>query len=352
MSYLDQHPLDWTRPEVSQLRDLFVLAYRRLASAEEIAESAGIVPGTFPIHSNMRITWTELTKVMALQGKLRTMVQAAANDLTTRYQQRFQDMLEEQPSVPVPAPKLDSKWWKGPDKDSQIARQLHFERLMEKRSRLFDIKIARQVMQVARSVARLDLRFGGEKAHGTGFLIQPDLVLTNHHNVSHEKYGETTAVTIEFDYESDFSETPLVLQGRVNSIMKNHEHDWAVIQLEHTVDRQPIALGTNYHIGENDAVIIIQHPLGAFKKFALDPMSIQYADGKVVQYLADTQNGSSGSPVFNIAMHLIALHHAEAEMQIDVDGRQEVMWRNEGIRIDRIMEDLQSHGIEFRSNKS
>jgi hypothetical protein len=352
MSYLDQHPLDFTRPDVRQLRDLFVLAYGWPAAAKELSDVAGIASGTFPLHDNMRTTWTELIKVMALQGKLREMVVRAASDPTVAaYQQRFRDMLEQQPAVSTLVSKPEDDWWQGPDTSEQVARKLHLERLLAKRSRLVDIEIARHVARSARSVAKLNLRFENEKAYGTGFLIQPDLILTNHHNVSHEKHGDVRAITVEFDYEPGFVGEPLVLQGEVDSIVGDHEHDWAVIQLERLVAREPIALGTPYDIGKNDLVIIIQHPLGAFKQFALDPMSIQYVDERVVQYLADTQDGSSGSPVFSSRMHLIALHHAEAEVVVDVDDRKEIVWRNEGVRIDRVMENLQAHGIEFISNK-
>jgi S1-C subfamily serine protease len=309
---LDQHPLDFTRPEVPQLRDLFVLAYRRLPAAEELADKAGIVPGMFPLHDNMRTTWTELIKVMALQGKLRTMVEKAAEDPTiATYQQRFQDMLEDQPAVPTEVPEMEDDWWKGADIDEGVASELHLERLMEKHSRLYDIALARQVAQVSRSVAKLHLRFGGEKAYGMGFLIQPDLILTNHHNVSHNDHGEISAMTVEFDHELAFVGEPLVLKGKVPPVAQSSKHDWAVVQLEHAVEREAIALGTPFDVGMNDPVIIIQHPLGNPKQFALDPMSVQYVDDNVVQYLADTQSGSSGSPVFNITMHAIALHRCD-----------------------------------------
>lgn len=352
MSYLDQNPLDFTRSEVTHLRDLFVLAYRRREAAEELADYAGIEPGTFPLYDNMRTIFTELIKVMALQGKLRSMVEKAAHDPTiSKYQPQFLEMLGEHPTLPSVEPKLKGDWWKGQDKDKEIASKLYLERLMEKRSRLFDIEIAYQVAQISRSVAKLVLRYENENAYGTGFLIQPDLILTNHHNISNEEYGDIQAVTVEFDYEPGFPGKPLVLQGKTDTIEKDSKHDWAVVQLEHIVDRQPIALSTPYHIGKNDPIIIIQHPLGAYKQFAIDPMSIQYIDENVIQYLADTQKGSSGSPVFNIKMHLIALHHAEAEVEIDVDGRKDTVWRNEGVRIDRVMEELLSHGIAFVNNK-
>jgi V8-like Glu-specific endopeptidase len=231
-----------------------------------------------------------------------------------------------------------------------LGEDLHLERLMEKRSRLYDIAIARRVGTVSRSVAKLHLRFGGEKAYGTGFLIQPDLILTNHHNVSHKDHGEISSMTVEFDHEMGFVGEPLVLQGKLPSVAQSSQHDWAVVRLEKAVERETIALGTPFDVGRNDPVVIIQHPLGNPKQFALDPMSVQHVDDNVVQYLADTQSGSSGSPVFNITMHTIALHRRDVPVVVKVAGRKETVWRNEGVRIDRVMDGLQSHGIEFKSN--
>ena len=76
-------------------------------------------------------------------------------------------------------------------------------------------------------------------------------------------------------------------------------------------------------------------------------MAVRYADEHVIQYLADTQKGSSGSPVFNDKMHVIALHHAEVEITVDVNGVKESEWRNQGIRIQEVMEDLGASGIPF-----
>ena len=122
------------------------------------------------------------------------------------------------------------------------------------------------------------------------------------------------------------------------------------MRLAHPIERPTLALGTPWAVATNDTVIIIQHPLGAFKKFALDALSIQHVDDDVIQYLADTQDGSSGSPVFNTQMQPIALHHAEASVEIEVAGRKETTWRNEGIRIDRVMDDLTAAGIPFPRN--
>jgi endonuclease G len=94
-------------------------------------------------------------------------------------------------------------------------------------------------------------------------------------------------------------------------------------------------------------IVIIQHPLGAFKQFALEPLAIRYADEDRLQYVADTQDGSPGSPVFNEHMQVIALHHAESAIDITVDGRPQMLWRNEGIRVDKVVNGLLGHGLTF-----
>jgi hypothetical protein len=112
-------------------------------------------------------------------------------------------------------------------------------------------------------------------------------------------------------------------------------------------DRVPIALGTPWSLSLDDQIIIIQHPLGGFKRYAQDPLSLQYIGEDVIQYLADTQEGSSGSPVFNTRVHCIALHHAEAEVEVSVGDQSKKILRNEGIHIERVMDGLRAADIPF-----
>jgi V8-like Glu-specific endopeptidase len=347
VTFLDEVPQDWTRPELPELRDLFVLAYRRPAAAEQLSDAAGLVPGTFPLHANMRATWTELVRVLGDQGNLRAAVQLAAKDPSASgYWSRFTEMLGASPPVAVPQPEaevLDS--WKGDDE-----ARVHLERLMEQRNRLIHVEVAALVARKAGSVAKLSLRFGDEPGYATGFLIQRNVILTNHHNVVDEQLGDVTSIVAEFDYRRDYGgKAGIVRRGRVDTIVGDPADDWAAITLEADVDRPPLKLGTPYGIGANDAVIIIQHPLGAFKQFALETLAVRYVDDRRVQYVADTQQGSSGSPVFNIHMDVIALHHGEAETLVEIDGAETVVWRNEGIRIAQVIKGLAEHGIEFEA---
>jgi V8-like Glu-specific endopeptidase len=73
---------------------------------------------------------------------------------------------------------------------------------------------------------------------------------------------------------------------------------------------------------------------------------ISGVDDRVVHYLTDTETGSSGSPVFDAAGRLIALHHAGGRPQ-EVLGRPPTA-KNEGIRIEQITAGLRSAGVRFR----
>jgi len=352
MTFLDTVPQDWTRPELPELRDLFVLAFRTPTSAQELAEEAGLVPGTFPHHPTMRTTWTELIKVMGNQKKLSTLVRKAADDPgATAYQPRFLEMLDGAPAVTAPAPAPAAGWWKGDDAAPGVAARLYPQRLMERRSRLMKIGLAGQVAQAAPSVVKLSLRFADKSAHGTGFLINSTSILTNHHNVLHPEYGNVTSVVAEFDCEEGFRGTPLVRKGRVDAIVGAADNDWAAIPLEAPVERSALRLGTPFDIGIDDTVVIIQHPKGAYKQFSLEPLAIRFADESRIQYVADTQQGSSGSPVFNDRMHVVALHHVEAEIPVKVDGKTETVWRNQGVHINKVMQALKERGVGFSVNQ-
>jgi S1-C subfamily serine protease len=346
MSFLDG-PQDWTGPELPELRDLCLQAYRRRAAVEQLADSAGLLIGTFPEHDNMRLTWTELIQVLGDQCRLRALVErAAADPAAAAYRPRFEEMLRADPALRPPQPvAVTDTWWKGDDRTPEDAARMNLERLMERRTRLIGIELAVAVVRAARSVARLSLRFGSHRGYGTGFLITPDAVLTNHHNTVHAEYGPATSIVAEFDFDRSVHEKPLVCPLRVDGIVGDATDDWAVLTLDGPVDRAPLPLGSRFPVGVDDLVVIIQHPQGAFKQFALEPLAIRHVDNARIQYVADTQHGSSGSPVFNERMDVVALHHAEVEAP--EMGTGETVWRNQGISIGRIMNGLRDHGVPF-----
>lgn len=69
-----------------------------------------------------------------------------------------------------------------------------------------------------------------------------------------------------------------------------------------------------------DFVTIVQHPGGQKKQVALRDNRIVDVFDAFLHYAADTELGSSGSPVFNDQWELVALHHASAPASVDGAG--------------------------------
>ena len=81
-NFLDEYPQNWANPQYAQLRDLLVAcAYREgMTYLRNLANDAGIVPGTFPEgYDNVRTACRALIEEMGSQEKLRRLVEIAAS---------------------------------------------------------------------------------------------------------------------------------------------------------------------------------------------------------------------------------------------------------------------------------
>lgn len=205
----------------------------------------------------------------------------------------------------------------------------------------------------ANAVARIAHRNG--RAKGSGFLVAPGILLTNNHVIRRE--GEATDLTAQFDYELDD-------QGK-NRVVTEFELDPRLFVFDpvERLDYTLIALGAHrsgprdlksfgylmlsdasdkHMLGE--VANVVQHPQGRFKEIVLRENRLVSRLDYVLHYLADTEPGSSGSPVFNNDWQVIALHHWGGPSPAVLDGLRpgttaEV---NEGVRISSIVRDLAS----------
>lgn len=108
-------------------------------------------------------------------------------------------------------------------------------------------------------------------------------------------------------------------------LYKNAGDVWGHLNLSDTV------------MAVDNRVSVIQHPATRRKEVCLHDNRITEIYTNVVHYRTDTEPGSSGSPVFDNEWELLAIHHAAGDMHAG-------NWLdNEGIRIDRIIDDLQSN---------
>ena len=226
-----------------------------------------------------------------------------------------------------------------------------------------------QALKAGRPVVRLvTLGDPGILPEGfaTGFLVAPDLILTNHHVF--RTLDEAQGVGAQFLYERTHSG---IRQGAIFALeperfFVNHKGlDYAVVAVSNKgLAGEPLSqfqflplIAAKGKILKGDAVNIIQHPEGRPKQYAtVNNRLVDLRDDGFLLYETDTLEGSSGSPVFNQSWETIGLHHCgvplvENEMLVTHDGRRlpldaevadsDLIWiANEGIRISALVTSL------------
>jgi hypothetical protein len=237
----------------------------------------------------------------------------------------------------------------------RIIRETHsFHNVMEWRTKLGEIE---------GRVCRVEVTTNGGMMYGSGFLVGPDLVMTNHHVVAAViagERGETTpegltakpaGVVLRFDYKRlvDGSTlnpgTEYRLSGdgwlvdssplsRIDfepdpktGLPSPEELDHALLRLstpagdEHVGGRGEPGSDPRGWVGmpkephaflPGSALFIVQHPKGDPLQLALDNEAVRSVNGNGtrVTYRTNTLAGSSGSPCFNHNWQLVALHHS------------------------------------------
>lgn len=189
----------------------------------------------------------------------------------------------------------------------------------------------------ARHVARVKMPNGS----ATGFLIGADIFMTNHHVFEDE--NDANRAILQFNYRLDADgnmaevdewecdpEFMFITDDDLDySIVKVKAKDgeevgdiWGYFNLQYGVEPEV-----------NSRVNIIQHPLGRFKQIAFRDNQVKDVSEPYVQYLTDTDYGSSGSPVLDDWFNVVALHHQRVP-----DPNDPHRWyRNQGTLISAIL---------------
>jgi V8-like Glu-specific endopeptidase len=217
--------------------------------------------------------------------------------------------------------------------------EANFEKIVEYNN-LKPVAFLEQGIKVSRSVAHITREDGGM---ASGFLIAPDVLLTNWHVFPEAKDAKNAK--IRFNYQNDllgnFLPTEEYELHAENLFKSDEELDYAVIRVKGEAGLKWGYLKLKaIEIQVEQKVNIIQHPAGGPKQIAMNDNEIKYVDNRIVQYITDTLPGSSGSPVFNEEWQIVALHHSGGN--IPEPSTNSIHFRNEGIRIAPILKDLPS----------
>lgn len=231
--------------------------------------------------------------------------------------------------------------------------------------------LRKMLVEFPARVCKMEIPGGG----GTGFLVGPDLVLTNYHVMEPICLNAARAadVVCRFDYSKKDDGTPvgehdgLVCQLALPNwcVAKGDKSPWDETQQgpEPTVDQLDYCLiRLTERIGEGrlrdstdtqvdrrgwlamdrgqqagvagQELFILQHPDGASLKFTIGDHRGFNSNQNRFYYDINTQKGSSGSPVFNAHLELVGLHNSgwKDAGKLVKEGRK----ANQGIPISNI----------------
>ena len=202
----------------------------------------------------------------------------------------------------------------------------------------------------------VDFRGNPGEWAGTGFMVSPNVMLTNNH-VLHDAASAANATCI-FNYQVDEANQLLATKGfRVNP-GRLFVTSKAVGGLDYTfvwVDGEPgIEFGfinldrRALQIGTDEFANMIQHPGGEPKAVVLQENQVKWQDVVVVHYTSDSEHGSSGSCVFTNEWKPVALHHATGKAKDPALGK----FLNEGIKLSAIAASLEAMAQDSATRES
>jgi endonuclease G len=243
------------------------------------------------------------------------------------------------------------------------------ERILAK-SDLMGINYLSRGLRAAKAVGRVVIygQNGKPVEFGTGFMISPNLMITNNHVLPSEEVAASSTFQLDFEVNiygnlKNFSEYKL-LPGEFYHTLP--DLDFTIVAVEQTpVNRQQRPLAEfgwlkiyreTGKVVEFEYLTIVQHPNGETKQIAMRENKLIKVLDNSLRYTTDTAPGSSGSCVFNDQWQVVALHNMgvperSGNLYVTTDGRKitkaeirddrELKWiANQGIRISKIIEYL------------
>lgn len=205
-------------------------------------------------------------------------------------------------------------------------------------------------------------------AFGSGFLVAPNILLTNNHVLPYASAAEGVAVNFKYEYNQ--------FRQRTSGSLYRLDPDTFFLSdqlLDYTfIYVQEIEMGggaplrdlgflklirTKGKIVLKDPINIVQYPQGGPKQYATENNFVEdiLEQEGFIQYTTDTDEASSGSPAGNKHWEVAALHHSGIAMTVNgkvwsrfnrpwdpsMTDEDKVYVANEGVSISSILANLE-----------
>jgi V8-like Glu-specific endopeptidase len=207
---------------------------------------------------------------------------------------------------------------------------------------------------IQKCIARIVLPQNGL---ATGFLISPSLLITNYHVLPSKDIAR--GAKFQFNYQNDINgeacqEISYTSDTEIFYTNPLIDYDYTILNLnENPGDKwgfSSLVNNSNPLLGDN--CIIIQHPYGRRKEIALQESAItEFAAHGIVKYTCDTDEGSSGAPLYDNEWRLLALHHNTGDVERNSQTGKTYCKNNIGGLVTSIIKDLQSHNSDNNVQK-
>ncbi|WP_242929096.1 trypsin-like serine peptidase [Pontibacter vulgaris] len=218
------------------------------------------------------------------------------------------------------------------------------EKILEQRTSFQGFTdFTQRLRSIGCQICRIEIPEGN--AVGTGWLVAPNLILTAYHvimdvhkqlngfapgdiacrfdysvDVSLSQQVRSRVTTVASSWLIDYSPYALADIGQSNVEPTNTELDYALVQLNEDVGEDVLPEGKKRGwiqiqnnptvMQSNDVVLIPQHPQGRPLELAFGTVLNYNTNANRLRHSVNTENGSSGSPCFDVNLSPFGIHHA------------------------------------------
>jgi endonuclease G len=184
------------------------------------------------------------------------------------------------------------------------------------------VALAVALIRVPRHEQSQPVTVGGEPwiSTGTAWLMAPNFAITNLHVIYARLQSEADASEVDFKlqaesatlwFDFDAPETDGLRTETKGLVTASKSLDYALLELVSPGDRLVPRIAPSIVAPDSTsrmAVNIVQHRRGEPKRVAFRNNLVSAANATTIRYFADTDQGSSGSPVCDDRWRLVAPH--------------------------------------------